>query len=84
MRPLRLGSSRSTKQAVPGLAISKKVLRLLSLRSACSASAILSGSSLLLPFGRDRESGGIDTDCPASFSEGLARPPHIDCVELGQ
>jgi hypothetical protein len=37
------------KQAVPGLAISKKVLRLLSLRSACSASAILSGSSFCYP-----------------------------------
>ena len=49
MRPLNSAHRVLLKQAVPGLAKSKKVLRLLSLRSACSASAILSGSSFCYP-----------------------------------
>ena len=83
MRPLNSAHRVLLKQAVPGLAISKKVLRLLSLRSACSASAILSGSSFCYPLDATANQE-VSIRIVRILLEGLARPPHIDCVELGR
>ena len=80
MRPLRLGYRVLLKQAVPGQPYSKKVLIIV-------ATLCLLGQRdpQRLPFvtlGRDRESGGIDTDCPILLRARVT--PHINCVELGR